>query len=136
MTTLAAPMSTHTRRMGVASMLRDGADVEEIADVLAVSVSTVRADAIVSAACSGVPLAAIARRVGVSRAYASRIARANGVSIRARITARVAKRRARVARTTAQTVEQIARRVGVSVRTVTQDRRVLRAANPRNTRGK
>lgn len=65
---------------GAYSMRRDGLSVADVADVLAVSKPQARRDIIVGAVEAGQSAAEAGRLVGVSRAYAARIARADGLS--------------------------------------------------------
>jgi len=114
------PMDVQTRRMGVAAMLRDGADVAEIADVLAVPLATIRRDAIVNAVRAGRTPSEIARTLGVSRAYAARVAKSQH-----RDHARtIAARRRRVEKLTRQgrSKAEIAAMLHVSARTIAADR--------------
>ena len=115
-----APMDVRTRRMGITSMLRDGADVAEIADILAVPVGTIRRDAIIAAVRDGHTPAEIARALGISRAYAARVAKSQH-----RDHARtIAARRRRVEKLTRQghSKAEIAAMLHVSARTIAADR--------------
>jgi uncharacterized protein YerC len=135
----AVPMHERTRRMGVASMLRDGAGIEEVADILGLTVAAVRIDAIIDAVVDHHrPAADIAREIGVSRAYASRVARAHGARVRERIAEQVAARQKRVAAARQRSTTALARRERVSVRTIRIDRErgAMHPAKPRAKRRK
>jgi len=125
----AEPMDEHTRRLGVASMLRDGAAVSEVAEILAISEAQVRRDAISAYLDAGEMPVAIAERLAVSRAYVSKVGREAGWSQRAAIEAR----RAQVERLTHEGLDaaQIADHIHVAVRTVINDRSSRRRKPPR-----
>jgi len=122
---LAQAMDIHTRRSGVASMLRDGADVAEIADILAVPRATIRRDAIITAVHDGHTPAQIARTLGISRAYAARVAAAQRPDHARIIAAR--SRRVDTMTRKGKSIAAIAAALHVSARTVAADR----AANRR-----
>lgn len=107
---------------GAYSMRRDGLPVSDVADVLAISEPQARRDIIIGAVEAGQSAAEAGRLVGVSRAYAARIARADGLTH--------AKRRRERARQVAWLAQsglspaEIADAVGLKPRTI----RVMRRA--------